>query len=193
MLLLKILWHVVAFFVYPFFRRSYAQQLYTHWVERNRLKFQRTKRFSVIGSGFLYHDAGAFGEVYISPCRRFILKKSQTYSCDSGYSAYLKVIMQNQGNPYVPKVYACLQNGESQVVLMERLHTTTFAQYPTIKRLRQKLQCHDADVADPQLRPILEALCQLLDEGHHNDLREKNVLRRKTPHGDELVITDPLS
>lgn len=196
MLLLKILWHVVAFFAYRFFKPDYARQFFTQWVENSRPKFKAKQKFSVIGSGFLYHDSGAFGEVYISPCRRFVLKKSYGCACDKAYGAYLKFVMANQGNPYVPKVYAFLQEGDKQVVLMERLHKLGESQSYWSNTLSNLVRSQNTETDDADLNIVLEGICQLIKDGHRNDIYGSNIMRRKTPDtpkGYQVVITDPVS
>ena len=196
MLLFKILWHVVAFFAYRFFKPDYARQFFTQWVENSRPKFKAKQRFSVIGSGFLYHGSGCFGEVYISPCRRFVLKKSLSDSCDRAYGEYLKFVMANQGNPYVPKVYAFLQENGKQVVLMERLHKLGASQFYWSNKLFNHIQSQDTETDDADLKVVLEGICQLIKNGHKNDIYAGNIMRRKapgTPTGYQVVITDPVS
>ena len=201
MLILKALWHVVAYFAYRFFSRDYALRFYTQWVENQRDTYQRTQKFSVVGSGMLLHGEGWFGEVYLSPCRRFALKKSQGDSYDAGYGYYLQLILKHQGNPYVPKVYAHIQVGDSQVVLMERLFPLRDSvQAAQVHAWRSAVKSGTTQHCDPTVKPVLDDLHALVAEGHHNDLRPNNVMRRKLPRGSDgkkgqvqLVITDPIS
>lgn len=170
-------------------------------------------------------DSGAFGSVYTyrgSQHRRRVVKAIilQTKDADDdGYLAYFKqVILKQQDNPFVPRIYnvevykVTDELGSEHLVYFIEMERLRRAKAPTLKRLLKKVFPYN-DGGRGQFDPVLDYddlieavaasrnkhfrrlsrhLLRLIDR-FENDLHLGNVMLRRKGRGHQLVITDPIS
>jgi len=193
MFLIRLIKHLWALIAYRHLSFEEAREKFTRWVESSRPQYTKDYKFRVLGTGFMYKSCGAFGDVFISPCGRFALKRSQDAGCDEGYSHFLQLALKRQDNPYYPRIYAHLQDDCTQVVLMERLRPLASTQYLWVKKLRQHMTTDMATLAlkDENYQQLVADLQALFASTKRIqcDIHHSNVMRR----GEQLVVTDPAS
>ena len=169
--------------------------LLVSWIEESRPQYAERQDYNPEKLGFELHDMGGSADVYVSPCKRFAIRVSREL-WDYGYQHYLDIVLQRQNNPYFPKVYAVLQEGNRQVVLLEYLQAIDFddPEYDEVDVIREDARVGKTGNPCPHMQELVRDLHGLLSGGVcRNDLYGDNALLRRTGNGVQLVITDPVA
>lgn len=155
---------------------------------------------------------GDFSYTFIHPHFSDVAVRISDSDGDSGYSLWLKFVLDNQTNPYVPKVFGTAkgstQRDDINIVFMERLVQSTLEDYLAfMTRVNPKLKGQEIRVirdnhynfpsvttikehqkSDPDLHEVLDYI-----DDHkmrfEPDLVWRNVMKR--PSDNHPVITDP--
>lgn len=176
-----------------------ARELFTQWVESGKPHFNRRRKFKWWQMGFRFTGKGNNARVYLSPCKRFALRITKKGRRELGYSRFLQLALTRQDNPYYPRIYAHIQVGATQVVLMEALSPWGYCSEQAYEQARSFLRIIEG--AEP-LTPfppapyaqLVQDMQQLIaQDGISNDLYMGNLMCRKADDGVEhLVVTDPV-
>lgn len=171
-----------------------VRQGLSNLIEGSRRYFGRYRQFDPKQIGFTHLRSGAFGDVYASPCERFIIRVSIDND-DSGYGRFVRLAQRRQDNPYFPRIFAHIKKGNRNVVLMERLQPLPPALSRAVYDLRDQVEARStpeikADAHYQQLVGDIRGLLRHPFVG--SDIATRNAMMRPTPEGDQLVITDPV-
>ena len=180
------------FFFQPF---EVLQKQLVSWVEQTREMFTERQDFNPEMLGFDHFDAGGYAEVYTSPCKRFAIRVSRDCA-DRAYQDFLALALQRQHNPFYPKVYALLQHGNRQVVLMEYLALIDLddPEYDEVEIIREDSRCGKTAKACPHMQELVRDIHTLIaGDDYRLDLHPDNALLRHVGSGRQLVVTDPIA
>lgn len=147
--------------------------------------------------GFDYISQGIYGATFVHPNYPWVFK---IFTHDQHYQWYLNYAINNQSNPYVPKIrgkYIAI-DPKTYLVRIEKLQEVDQNTYEAfddlIWALRFEINNPQAQqiISDrhPSLRKIIEdLLVYTKSSGARFDIHEGNVMLR----GSQLVITDPIA
>lgn len=151
--------------------------------------------------GYRKIACGCFGSVYAKRGSKTIIKIAYD---DSAYLKFIKYVITNQPNPWLPKVKDVkvykTDDGDVICVKMERLKPVPFGGYPALSdRIRSYVEGNldNAEIIKSQLTARLwkflneakKALQSLVVfDNCEWDLHNENLMRR----GKQFVIIDPL-
>ena len=141
---------------------------------------------------------GYFSRVFQHPKLKDVAVK--VVAGDEMYMKFLRFVMKNQGNPYLPRIYHITRHvskGSTYfIVMMEKLSKLPFQKYRVWRKrlgtgnsmcqFEAKLQHLSVNCEDSHLRKIFKFIYK---NHYYFDLHGNNVMRR----GDQIVIVDPLA
>ena len=179
-----------------------AIALFTQWVESGRPRFEKTNKFNPYGHGFRKIGYGNNARAYLSPCGGFVLRITKRKREEAGYAAFLRLALKRQDNPYYPRIFAHLQSGNRQVVLMEALHdwdrtseealddALEFRNY--CDKSAEELPSAEALAENPHMQQAIADMHALIAAGYEDDLHMGNILCRISDVDEHPVLIDPV-
>lgn len=162
-------------------------------------------------------NSGLFSTVYDDDSDPHMVVKLNNFSHDIAFDAYIAAIVKNKltgVNPYVPRVY----KRNDKIYQIEKLVSPRVLTSEDMSAVADKMGVYvnqdddahqkyyhiiiyiknrinyDQEVKSKKLKEVIDLIKNLISEhGFVNDVGGENIMFRRTPHGYQLVFSDPIA